>query len=254
LIFNFCTSAKKIFRSFQIKEMNISINTQLNFQSKANPIFPFVMKTKHGRLNIAEATQKDIRRDGFVDKLTKMFCKNFATSTNDPAWKVFLKHNTYNYGDDIKNFIKYYSSKVKSNDENMTLLLAKDKRNKIQGACLAYGYDRIPGAKDTTLYIDSIAINPAYRGFSVGRKMMEKVMESAKEKFTDVFLAGDKFVSGFYERMGFKPLDPKDEAQKSIIDYILKCRSDYPHYIDLYTKPLREHSDRWYSECAKELK
>lgn len=234
--------------------MKVGIDSQLSFQSKAHPISPFVIKTKRGRLNVSEVTQRDMKREGFFDSLTKFFCKNFASSTNDPAWKVFLKHNSFNYGTDIQHFIRYYSSRVKYAGDNMTLLLAKDKHNKIQGACLSYGYDKIPNAKDKACYIDSIAINPAYRGFKLGKLLIEKTLESAKNEFTDAFLTGDKTASYFYEKMGFMPLDKNNEAQKCIIDYISHRRSDYPKYVELYTKPLKEHSARWYDECAKEIK
>ena len=234
--------------------MKIGTVSQINFKSKANPISPFIIKTKRGRLNVAEITQRDIKREGFFENLTKFFCKNFASSTEDPTWKIFTRHNSLNYGTDIQHLIRYYSSKVKYGDENMTLLIAKDKRNKIQGACLSYGYDKIPNAKENVCYIDSIAINPAYRGFKLGKIMIEKTLDSAKNKFTDVFLTGDRVASGFYERLGFKPLDKNDEAQKTVIDYISRRRSDYPNYIELYTKPLREYSERWYNECAKEIK
>ena len=234
--------------------MKISINTQVNFQSKANPIKPFTLKTKQGRLNVAEVSQRDLKREGFIEHLTRFFCKNFASSTNDPAWKIFIKHNSLNYGEDIQHLIRYYTSKIKYGDENMTLLLAKDKRNKIQGACLSYGYDKIPNAKDRTCYIDSIAVNPKYRGFKLGKIMMEKTMESAQNKFTDAFVVGDRVAAGFYEGLGFKSLNKDEEAQNTIINYIARRRSDYPNYVELYTKPLRELSERWYNDCAKELK
>ena len=234
--------------------MKISINTQLNFQSKANPVTPFVLRTKHGRLNVAEVTARDLRREGFMENLTKFFCKNFASSTNDPAWKVFAKHNSFNYGNDLQNFIRYYASRIKYGDENMTLLLAKDKRNKIQGACLSYGYKSVPGANDKVCYIDSIAVNQQYRGFKLGELLINKTLESAQKVFTDAFLTGDKVACGFYEKLGFKSLDRKDSAQNTIINYISHRRSDYPEYVDLLTRPLREHSERWYIECAKEIK
>ena len=234
--------------------MNISIDTQLNFQSKANPIKPFVIKTKRGRLNVAEVTPRDLKREGFIENLTKFFCKNFASSTNDPAWKIFTKHNSLNYGEDLKNFVRYYASKIKLSNEDMTLLLAKDKRNKIQGACLSYGYDKIPGVKNKVCYVDSIAINPSYRGFKIGNALMKKTIESAQNKFSDIFLAGDKISSEFYEKLGFKPLDKNDEAQKTVIDYVSKSRSDYPNYIELYTKSLRDFSERWYNVCANKIK
>ena len=201
--------------------MNIGTISQINFQSKANPISPFTIKTKRGRLNVAEVTQRDIKREDFFEKLTKFFCKNFASTTEDPAWKVFTKRNSMNYGTDIQHFIRYYTSKVKYGDENMTLLIAKDKRNKIQGASLSYGYDKVPNVKEKVCYIDSVAINPAYRGFNLGKIMIEKTLESAKNKFSDVFLTGDRVASNFYEKLGFKSegtrpgfyADPADDAE-----------------------------------------
>ena len=128
----------------------------------------------------------------------------------------------------------------------MTLLLVKDKRNKIQGACLSYGYDKIPNTKDTVCYIDSIAVSRAYRGFNIGKILIEKTMESAKNKFTDIFLAGEKQAHGFYKNLGFKSLSAETEEEKKIMDYISKRRSDYPEYVELFTKSLNESEKPWY--------
>ena len=48
-------------------------------------------------------------------------------------------------------------------------------------------------------------------------------------------------------------LDGDDEAQKVIMDYISKRRSDYPKYIDFFNMPLKEELPRWYDTVSTEL-
>ena len=228
--------------------MDIRINSFTNFQSKAYPVQPFIIKTKHGRLKVSEVTGKDLKRENFILNLTKFFCKNFASGTEDPNWKIFLNKKNINYQTALRDFMNYYNAKVKNNDENMTLLIAKDKRNKIQGACLSYGYDKIPDAKETTCYIDSIAVNPTYRGFNLGKILIEKTLESAKNKFTDAFLTGDRSAYKFYTNLGFSPLKIDDERQLGIINYLSRRRSDYPRYVELFTRPLQDSEERWYNK------
>ncbi len=228
--------------------MDIRINNFTSFKSKAYPVKPFIIKTKHGRLNISEVTQKDLKREGFIYNLTKFFCKNFASKTKDPNWRVFKNSRCFKSEQILNDFAKYYNSKIKHKNDNMTLLLVKDKRNKIQGACLSYGYDRIPGSKELVCYIDSIAVNPAFRGLKIGKILIEKTLESAKNTFTDAFLTGDRSACGFYEKLGFKALSDSINGQKEIIDYLSKRRNDYPKYIEFFTKPLQNSEDRWYNK------
>ena len=223
------------------------------FKSKAYPVAPFVIRTKRGRLNVAEASSRDIRRDGFFLNLARFFARNFASLTKDPNWEIFRRGCGANYDDAMRELVRYYHAKIKAKDSDMTLLLAKDKRNKIQGACLSYGYDRIPDVKDRVCYIDSIAVNPAYRGFNIGQTMMEKTLNSAGNNFSDAFLSGDKMASGFYTKLGFQPLDKEDESQRVIIDYISRRRSDYPEYIDFFNIPLNERAERWYNVVSKDI-
>ena len=233
--------------------MKINSVDKTNFGSKANPVAPFIIRTKRGRLTVAEISQKDLRRDGFIQKLTRFFCKNFASLTKDPNWQVFKRGYGADYDIALLDLIRYYSARIKSKDENMTLLIAKDKRNKIQGACLSYGYDRIPNQKNRVCYIDSIAVNSSYRGYDVGRLLLEKTLDSARNKFTDAFLSGDRCAFGFYNKLGFKPLNKKDKAQDTVIDYISKRRSDYPKYVDFFNLPLKEDEERWYRIASKEI-
>ena len=227
-----------------------NFNIYNNFKSKANPVQPFIIKTKHGKLKVSEVTQKDLKRSFFIYNLTKFFCKNFASKTKDPNWKTFGKHRHSYNEDSLKNFISYFEARIKCNNDDMTLLLAKDKRNKIQAACLAYGYDGIRGARDITCYIDALAVNPLYRNLSIGKILIEKVLDSAKNKFSDAFLAGDKESFGFYERLGFRPLNKNNARENDLINYIAKRRSDYPKYVELFTKPLKPQEERWYNKLT----
>ena len=231
--------------------MNIN-NTSLTFSSAANPIKPFVIMTKHGKLNISEVSARDKKRKFFFYNLAKFFLKNFASSTKDPALE-FIKHKKTDYYEkSIKEYTQYYKAKVNNNNKDMTLLLVKDKRNKIQGACLSYGYDIFDGTADSVCYIDSIAINPIYRGFNIGKILIEKTLYSAKNKFSDSFLTGDKSAFEFYKKLGFVPLNKNNSKQKIIIDYLSKRLSAYPKYVELFNKPLQENTPRWYTKIDLE--
>ena len=233
--------------------MHIGDNVQVSFASRYNPIRPFTIKTKKGKLWLAEASEKELANDKFLEKLTRFFCKNFASSTNDPSWRVFTQVGSNNYNNAIKNLKMYYIDKLRKNNENLTLFLAKDKNNKIQGACFAYNLDALPVATDSVYYIDSIAVNPVYRKFKLGRLLLEKTLDSLSEKVGDVFLIGDKLASGFYKAIGFRILEGENPAEKTISDYIARRRADYPAYTDLFTKNLKTTDDSWCVECAKKI-
>ena len=154
----------------------------------------------------------------------------------------------------IKTFANNIQSILKNDDGNMTLLLAKDKYNKIQGACLSYGYNLTDNCQKYTLYIDSICVNKPFRGFKLGNIMLNKTLKaSEKSKFTDVFLTGEKKAAGFYTKNGFAELNPTDKNQKKVINLIAEDRSDYPQYIQLFSKPLKTEQPRWYDKTAQEI-
>ena len=233
--------------------MQIRNNTQVTFGSRYNPIKPFVIKTKRGRLWFAEATEKELVNEKFLEKLTKFFCKNFASSTNDPGLRVFTQVGSNNYNNAIENSKKYYIDKLRKNNENLTLFLAKDKNNKIQGACFAYNFDELPELMDSVYYIDSIAVSPQFRKLKLGRLLLDKTIESLSQQVSDIFLAGDKLASGFYKALGFRSLNGDNPAEKTIIDYIARRRADYPAYTDLFTKNIKTTEESWWVEWAKKI-
>ena len=232
----------------------MEINYQQNFTSKLNPIKPFSVNTKQGRVYIKEISQKEIKKSGFIRNLTVMFSKNFASLTNDPGWLIINNPNEKEKAAYIiKDFIKYAKSKLLKPDENLTLLAVFDKNKKLQGACMSFGLDDAPGCKKSTCYIESIGINKKYRGEGLGKILINKTLSSAKKSFTDVFLTGENLALGFYEKLGFKHLDPKDKVQKTVIDFIAQDRDDYPKYVSFLTKPLQPDKQRWYVNAAKKI-
>lgn len=237
--------------------MNIQNNNFYTpqFTSKLNPINPTVIRTKYGKLNLREVRKADLANPKFLEKLSKFYCTNFSTCTDDPSWIMYNTVPKRIKNQMIENFVSYLRHIIKNDDGNMTLLLAKDKRNKIQGACLSYGYDLVDGSKDYILYVDSIAVNKTFRGAKLGKKMMQKTIEANKNNssFTDVFLVGEKRALGFYKKLGFVNLIKKDSAQCKVSNFIALDREDYPKYVDFLTLPLKPEQPRWYSKIAQKI-
>lgn len=219
------------------------------FTSRLYPIKPSVVNTKWGKLTLEEVKPLEIRQKGFFEKLAKIFGKNFTSPDwqifKDPSRKEECKMVTENFAQNLKALFK-------NDDGNLTLLVARDKQKRIQGACLSYGYDLVPNSKDYTLYIDSICVNRPYRGFSLGKKMLQKTLENSKKSnFTDVFLTGEKHACGFYKKMGFAPLSKQDKNQLKVTNFIALDRFDYPKFVDFLSKPLKPNQERWYNRAAE---
>lgn len=227
--------------------MEISHNTsRQHFTSFINPIKPFILNTSEGKLFVREPGLREIKKSGFVDNLTDLFVRNIAENTDDPTWQLFLDKSDSTSNTFFKAFSDYLKEKLYALDGDLTLLAAFDNKNKLQGACMSYGLDDVPFCKDRVCYIESISVNDKYKGLGVGRALVEKTLESAKNAFTDVFLAGEHAAAGFYKKLGFKNLEVTDKAQRNAIDFIALSRDDYPQYVSLLTKPLQEEKPRWY--------
>lgn len=235
--------------------MNIQNNnvSSLKFTSRLNPISSHIVKTSHGKLILREATNSELKNSNFVENVSKLFCSNFASNTNDPAWKMYNLGSKKIRSQILENFKNFLKDIFKNDDGNMTLLFAKDKRNKIQGACLSYGYNLVDGSEKYTLYVDSIAVNKMFRGGGLGRKMLQKTIDANKKNstFTDIFLTGEKTAAEFYKKNGFSSLNPLDKNQNKVIKLIAEDRMDYPNYIQLLSKPLKPEQPRWYDRVAK---
>lgn len=234
--------------------MEININSNNSFTSRNNPIKPFNIYTKKGELRFAEVKPEDIRQKGFLENLTMFFCKNFASISQDPNWQVFNSKKPSREARDIfYGFLAHLHDKLIIPDDNLTLLVAKDRFKRIQGACMSFGLDNVPTSEHTTCYIESIAVNPKYRGLHIGKILLDKTLKSAQKAFTDVFLTGQVQAEGFYKKLGFQHLTPQDRMQRTVIDFIAEERDDYPEYVSFLTKPLQIDKPRWYEAASKEI-
>lgn len=232
-------------------------NTQQNnptFGSRMNPVHPFKILTPQGALSIEEVNYNKISQK-FIKNITEFFCDNFSKDTNDPNWLKYNRFSKREKEDFIDQFKQYYEYSITDpSEQHVTLLIAKDSNKNIQGACLSFGCDDVPGAKYNTLYIDSLAVNKKYRGNNIAKIMLEKSIETGRHIFTDVFLTGEKVADGFYKKLGFRDLTPDNPNEAKIINHVAKQRQDYPKYTSFLTKPIQEKRPRWYDICAKNPK
>lgn len=234
--------------------MQVDINSCQNFTSLNNPIKPFIVKTKRGKVFVRELGANDLRKKGVIEKLTKLFIKNFASSTNDPGWFIFNNPNEAEKCSKIfNNFLDSMKGRLLNPNGNLTLLAVFDKNKRLQGACMSFGFDEVPTGKKSVCCIESLAVNKLYRGEGLGKVLVNKTLSSAKKTFTDVFLVGENLAEGFYKKLGFKHLDSNDKAQKTVINFIAQDRWDYPDYVSFLTKPLQESKPRWYINTAYEI-
>lgn len=103
-----------------------------------------------------------------------------------------------------------------------------------------------------TLYIDGLAISPEYRGMDVGKKLLTKVLDSSRQRFSDVFLVAYKESSPFYEKLKFEKMNPNDSAQKYAIKKLADERIDYPQYADFMQRNFNPKcTERWYERIDK---
>ncbi|MFO0553199.1 MAG: GNAT family N-acetyltransferase [Polyangiaceae bacterium] len=90
--------------------------------------------------------------------------------------------------------------------------------------------DEAPGIA----YVEDIGVHPDYQRFGVGRKLMERVFEEAREAgFTEIALrAWDKvdFVQAFYKKLGFSRFEPGSASnpEKLALWYEEKTAGDRP--------------------------
>lgn len=234
--------------------MQINFNSQQNFTSINNPIKPFVVNTSKGRLYVRELSADEIRKKGFIERLTKLFVKNFASLTNDPAWLMYNDPSKKCICDRMfADFVRCMKERLLNPNGNLTMLAAFDRNNRLQGACMSFGFDEAPACQKSVCYIENLAVNKRYRGEGLGKIFVNKTLEAVQRTFTDVFLIGELLAEGFYKKLGFVRLDANDKAQKTVIDFIAQDRYDYPKYVSFLTKPLQENKPRWYINTAKEI-
>ena len=226
---------------------------QQYFTSRLNPIKPFQVETNLGKLNFSEVKRSQLKDANLLDEIADFFCTNFASFTNDPYWLAYRNPRNKNYL--RKGYVDYMRPKIKYDDGNLTMLTGRDENGVLRAGCLSYSFDQVPHACYTTCYIDSIAVDKKFRGFGLGKTMLEKTIDINKNTFTDVFLKGEKKAAGFYEKMGFEKMTPENPKQRFTVNVIAEHGDgdSYPDYVHFFTKHIQPDKPLWYEVINKLL-
>lgn len=231
----------------KINNVSKSDNKLLKFGSRNNPIAPFVIQTLKGPLFVSEIKQKDIPQtvNFELDCLTKSV----------KAWMPYQKDDDY-----YKEFFLGFLSKIlnhckRRKDGNSTILIAKDTDNQVKSLFVMQSLDTsiLKNIRDPkTGYIDSCFVSEEYRSQGIGKILVDKLIETCKGTFSDIYLAADNAAVNFYKKTGFAPLDTTNPEIMKVSDYILNSRSD-KELITIMSKSL-DASNPWYTRLAKLIK
>lgn len=234
--------------------MEIKNDPKINFKSILQPVKPFTLKTNKGKIYFKEVDYTKTLKKSLLKEISTFFLDNFASTSAHPFWKKCRKKTpTFDkeiYKDYIDNdIIKTIKTRLKNPDT--TLMLGKNPNKKLVAAILANPLDLTTFVKNNnTLYIDLLAVTPKYRGNNVGKQLLTNVIESTKNRYTDVFLIAYNESVPFYQKLGFKYLENKTYNQQIITNSLARERLDYPLYASFLTKPLNHSAQRWYNELT----
>ena len=236
--------------------INVDIHEkrQISFKSFNHPVRPFKINTGSDTIYFKELDYKRPAKKRLLKEVATFFLDNFANQSSHPFWetcrrgtKTFIKST---YKDYISESINTYKELLKNPDT--TVMLGRNRSKKLTAAILAEPLNLTPLVKDNnTLYIDSIAVDKVYRGNHIGNQLMKNVINSTKNRYTDVFLVSYKESETFYKKQGFTPLNPEHKGQKKIIKSLAKERLDYPEYASFLTKTIDESKPRWFQKFKK---
>lgn len=189
-------------------------NNKTTFGSKNCPIKPFSIETKHGPLYIAEITKKDQWKDA-------SFTINNVITSIPP-----YKYNPHlNFIDRLCGIIntKYgKSDRLRKKDGNSTILIAKDKEGKTRGTLTLESLKPIYDSKFEKHnleigFVRDFFIDSKYRNQGIGSIMLNSILETAQNQFSDVLLIANNDAISLYKRNGFETVDDSKYAIRKII-------------------------------------
>ena len=236
--------------------MNVDIHEkrQISFRSFNHPVKPFKINTGNDVIYFKELDYTRQPKKHLLKKVATFFLDNFANQSSHPFWKTCRRGTptfiNSTYKDYINDSIETYKKLLKNPDT--TIMLGRNKKSKLSAAIIAEPLSLTPIVKDNnTLYIDSIAVDKVYRGNQVGNQLMNNVISSTQNRYSDIFLVSYKESEPFYKKQGFIHLNPDHKGQRKIIRSLAEERLDFPTYASFLTKPIDESKPRWFDKLKK---
>ena len=229
--------------------------TATSFGSVNCPVKSFQIQTTADELVVKEMTAADCEAQVETYKLAKFFTDNFIDGSVDPSWMRYKDpENSDCYKIQIKNMMHFIHHVFAKDDGNSTILVARDSENNVRGGIIGCGFDEFKGLEDPkTYYIDSFAVDKAFRKNKVGTILMNKSLETTKGLFTDAILAGYNKAVPMYSKFGFKLMDISNPEARAVFERVRKERGDIPKYTQLMELTLDENATRWWKRAFKNL-
>lgn len=225
----------------------------VSFGSRNNPIAPFTIKTKLGKLNVREFNLNDKNIDKEIMNSADLFVYNFATNTKDPTYAClpYLPKQVYN--DVVSSFARVIKDTLKADDGNVTYLIAKNKLGKTQACCMTSSLNEFGNVTDmNSLYVSNVAVNKKYRNNNVGSTMINKIIEASGKRFSDLVLIADNCaIPAYKKRWNLEIFEPQNEIQQKVLDVMKENHDDYPKYVTFMHKPLDIKQPRWWEKLAR---
>ncbi len=211
--------------------MNINFSNTQSFGSIKNPVKPFEIDTPQGKLYVSEVT-----KNTYNYKNTAKYISNFATN-NISKSKIFAF---------ISNaFIKSSAPEILSNNDDATLLVARDKDNKICGSLFAYADEK----SKKMLEIYDVAVDKKYRGNNVSTKMFNAI---SKDDYDELFLQAKNSAVPVYKKWGFEEFKPKDKKEEIVLKLVSLVGTVAS--FTMMHKSLNENSKTWLQYMTKNIK
>jgi len=196
------------------------LNSQLTFGSKNSPVKPFKIETTQGALSVRELSKSNI-------KASSEFMFDCLVSSGDDGWDKYKNCDKATKKHVLSWFNTLTEHCLNKEDGNSTVLVAKDKNNKIKAYFNLQNFDEMDmlyktGLKDAkTGFVQSCYVASDYRSQKVGEKILEKMLPTANGFFTDILLSAGKQAVTFYQKMGFVPCENISSESKKVTDFFM---------------------------------
>lgn len=230
--------------------------SSVNFGSLNNPVKPFVISTKQGKLFVKEVFEHDKDFNKELLHSTAFYLCNFSQTSTNPYIARFFDLPRFIQKKLLKDCFNFQRNLFKKSDGNMTLLVAKDSENQLQASCMTTIMTDICKIKDKqSFYVANVAVDNKYRKNHVGIDMVNKILEASNNQFSDMTLfAENGAVPSYKKAWGLKEFIPETEDQKRLDKFISRSRWDYKKHVIFMHKPLDESSTRWYDRLSDSIK